>query len=199
MAITKSVSFEIAALLVELGVLHLGESRPQQLWRKRAVLPKSIHWHLVGHLQRNKIERTLPVHLIHSVDRISLLSALDEEASNKGLEVDALLEVNASGERTKMGFSPEEVSAAVPEIAKLKRVRVKGLMTMAAPFADPQQCRPAFTLLRSLRDELRVVLRPPHEVDHLSMGMSSDFEVAIEEGATYVRLGSVLFEGLEVH
>ncbi len=124
-------------------------------WRKRAVLPKSIHWHLVGHLQRNKIERTLPVHLIHSVDRISLLSALDEEASNKGLEVDALLEVNASGERTKMGFSPEEVSAAVPEIAKLKRVRVKGLMTMAAPFADPQQCRPAFTLLRSLRDELR--------------------------------------------
>ena len=98
-----------------------------------------------------------------------------------------------------MGFSLEELSRIVPEITKLKGVRVKGLMAMAAPFADPHQCRPAFALLRSLREKLRGVLHAPHEVDHLSMGMSNDFEVAIEEGATYVRLGSVLFEGLEVH
>jgi PLP dependent protein len=198
-AVTKSVSVEVAALLVELGVLHLGESRPQELSRKRPALPKSVRWHLVGHLQRNKIERTLPVHLVHSVDRISLLTALDEEAGKRALQVDALLEVNASGERSKMGFSPEELSRVIPEVAKLKSVRIKGLMTMAAPFTDPQRCRPAFALLRSLREELHGVLHAPHEVDHLSMGMSNDFEVAIEEGATFVRLGSVLFEGLEVH
>ena len=138
-AVTKSVSVEVAALLVELGVLHLGESRPQELWRKRPALPNSVRWHLVGHLQRNKIERTLPVHLVHSVDRISLLTALDEEAGKRALQVDALLEVNASGERSKMGFSPEELSRVVPEIAKLKSVRVKGLMAMAAPFADPER------------------------------------------------------------
>jgi pyridoxal phosphate enzyme (YggS family) len=195
-AVTKSASTELAGLLVELGVLHLGESRPQELWRKRAALPNTVHWHLVGHLQRNKIERTLPVYLIHSVDRLPLLTALDQEAARSGMDVNVLLEVNASRERTKMGFAPEELLGAIPEIAKLQRVRVRGLMTMAAPSDDPERCRPTFALLRKLRDDLRGSLHGAHSLDQLSMGMSDDFEVAIEEGATLVRLGTILVEGL---
>jgi pyridoxal phosphate enzyme (YggS family) len=195
-AVTKSASNELAGLLVELGVLHLGESRPQELWRKRAALPDNVHWHLVGHLQRNKIERTLPIQLIHSVDRLPLLTALDREAARRGLDVDVLLEVNASRERTKMGFAPEELSGAIPEITRLERVRVRGLMTMAAASDDPGRCRPTFALLRMQRDELRDSLDPAHSLDQLSMGMSNDFEVAIEEGATLVRLGTILVEGL---
>ena len=105
-AVTKSASTELAGLLVELGALHLGESRPQELWRKRAALPDTVHWHFVGHLQRNKIERTLPVHLIHSVDRMPLLTALDREATRRGMDVDVLLEVNASRERLRLLPSP---------------------------------------------------------------------------------------------
>jgi pyridoxal phosphate enzyme (YggS family) len=195
-AVTKSASTELAGLLVELGALHLGESRPQELWRKRAALPDTVHWHFVGHLQRNKIERTLPVHLIHSVDRMPLLTALDREATRRGMDVDVLLEVNASRERTKMGFAPEDLDGAVPEIAKLERVRVRGLMTLAAPSDDAERCRPTFVLLRKMRDELRGRLGPAHSLDQLSMGMSDDFEVAIEEGATLVRLGTILVEGL---
>jgi PLP dependent protein len=195
-AVTKSASTELAGLLVELGVLHLGESRPQELWRKRATLPDNVRWHLVGHLQRNKIERTLPVYLVHSVDRLPLLTALDREAARRGTDVNVLLEVNASREPTKMGFAPEELPGAIPEIAKLERVRVRGLMTMAAPSDNPERCRPTFALLRKLRDELRGGLPATHSFDQLSMGMSDDFEVAIEEGATFVRLGTMLMEGL---
>jgi pyridoxal phosphate enzyme (YggS family) len=196
-AVTKSASTELASLLVELGVLHLGESRPQELWRKRAALPSTVHWHLVGHLQRNKIERTLPVYLIHSVDRLPLLTALDREGARRGMDVNVLLEVNASRERTKMGFAPEELPGAIPEIGKLERVRVRGLMTMAAPFDDPERSRQTFALLRKLRNDLRGSIDPAHSLDQLSMGMSDDFEVAIEEGATLVRLGTILMEGFE--
>ncbi|HXG12653.1 MAG TPA: YggS family pyridoxal phosphate-dependent enzyme [Gemmataceae bacterium] len=196
-AVTKSAPAEVAALLPALGVLDLGESRPQELWRKAAVLPQEVRWHLVGHLQRNKVARTLPlVYLIHSVDSLRLLAALEEEAERRQKTVDVLLEVNASREPNKHGFAPEEVPGLVPELAKLRWVRVIGLMTMAALEADPQHCRPTFALVRQLRDRLRGELGPPHELEHLSMGMSNDFEVAIEEGATIVRIGTALFESL---
>jgi pyridoxal phosphate enzyme (YggS family) len=195
-AVTKSASAELARLLVELGVRDLGESRPQELWRKRAALPVPVHWHLVGHLQRNKIERTLPVRLIHSVDRIPLLTALDQEGGRRGMVVDVLLEVNASREPTKIGFAPEELPGVISEIANLHSVSVRGLMTMAAPSDEPQSARPTFALLRELQDELRGNLPSVHPLDQLSMGMSEDFEVAIEEGATLVRLGTILVEGL---
>jgi PLP dependent protein len=197
-AVTKTVGPEVASELVRLGVAHLGESRPQELWRKAAALPPSVHWHLVGHLQRNKVERTLPlVELIHSVDSLRLLTALEEEAARQGRTVPILLEVNASGEASKHGFAPEEVPGLVAHLAGLRHVRVRGLMTMAAPLDDPQDCRPTFATVRALRDRLRGEVGPPHALEHLSMGMSNDFEVAVEEGATLVRLGSVLFEGLE--
>ncbi|HEV2948230.1 MAG TPA: YggS family pyridoxal phosphate-dependent enzyme [Gemmataceae bacterium] len=196
-AVTKTVSAEIAALLPSLGVFDLGESRPQELWRKTALLPKSIRWHQVGHLQRNKIATTLPfAHLIHSVDSVRLLSALESEAAKQNRKVDVLLEVNVSGETSKHGFKPDEIPDTLKLILQLRHVQITGLMTMAAFEENPERCRPTFVELRRLRDQWRSDFGPPHHLDHLSMGMSNDFEVAIEEGATLVRLGTVLFEGL---
>jgi len=195
-AVTKMVSADVAGCLAALGVHHLGENRPQELMRKAALLSPAIKWHLIGHLQRNKIERTLPlVCLIHSVDSMRLLQALDQEAGKQSKMLDVLLEVNASGEGSKQGFRPDEVPPLTPALRALRHVRVKGLMTMAA-LQEPEACRPAFALLRDTRDRLRSELAPAHIVEHLSMGMSNDFEVAVEEGATFVRLGSVLLQGL---
>ncbi|MBY0526900.1 MAG: YggS family pyridoxal phosphate-dependent enzyme [Gemmataceae bacterium] len=196
-AVTKTVPVEVAALALELGVLDLGENRPQELWSKAAALPPSVRWHAIGHLQRNKIERTLPLaHLIHSVDSLRLLSALDAESAGREKPLDVLLEVNASQEASKHGFAPAEVPLLGSPLRSLRHVRVRGLMTMAAPEEDPECCRPTFAALRRLRDQLRDAVGPPHDWSHLSMGMSGDFEVAVEEGSTFVRLGTVLFEGL---
>ena len=195
-AVTKTVGPEVAALLPQLGILDLGESRPQELWRKAPLLPPAVRWHLIGHLQRNKIERTVPlVHLLHSVDSVRLLNELNQSAGDGLLPV--LLEVNASGEAAKHGFRPDEVTGLEPVLAGLRRVRVEGLMTMAAYDEEPERCRPTFVLLRDLRDRLREACGGTQPLTHLSMGMSNDFEVAIEEGATLIRLGTVLFEGLQ--
>jgi pyridoxal phosphate enzyme (YggS family) len=199
-AVTKTINAETAALLPSLGVLDLGESRPQELWRKAGHLSKIIppvRWHQVGHLQRNKIEATLPlVHLIHSVDSVRLLNALEQEAAKQNGAVAVLLEVNVSREANKHGFSPEELPDLIKPVGELKHVQVSGLMTMAALESDIKHCRRTFTELRHLRDRLRPDFAPRHNLSQLSMGMTNDFEVAIEEGATFIRLGTVLFEGL---
>jgi pyridoxal phosphate enzyme (YggS family) len=198
LAVTKTVSVEVASLLPEmLGAVDLGESRPQELWRKAAALPATVRWHLIGHLQRNKIERTLPlIHLLHSGDSLRLLTALNQEAAQRQQPMAVLLEVNASREPAKHGFAPEELPGLVPQLAALRHVAIRGLMTMAALEDDPERCRPTFATVRDLRDSLRGDLGPPHDLKELSMGMTNDFEVAIEEGATLVRIGSALFEGL---
>jgi hypothetical protein len=196
-AVTKTVPAAVARILFDLGVTNLGESRPQELWRKAAALPDGVNWHLVGHLQRNKIEPTLPlVKLIHSADSLRLLTALEKEAARQERNVAVLLQVNASGEASKHGFGVHEVEGVLPRVMELHRVQVSGLMTMAALEDDAERCRPTFALLRQLRDRLQSKLEPPHRLEHLSMGMSNDFEVAVEEGATMVRVGSVLLEGL---
>jgi pyridoxal phosphate enzyme (YggS family) len=188
-AVTKTVGAHVARLLPELGVLDLGESRPQELWRKvEALKGLGIRWHLIGHLQRNKIEPTIRfTHLIHSVDSQRLLTAID--AHDPGLVTHALLEVNASREANKHGFTPAEVPAVLAALANYPHVRVQGLMTMAALADDPELSRPTFQEVRRLRDAAQLPL--------LSMGMSNDFEAAIEEGATHIRLGTVLFAGLD--
>jgi pyridoxal phosphate enzyme (YggS family) len=196
-AVTKTVPPEVAAALHGLGVPDLGESRPQELWHKAAALPASVRWHLIGHLQRNKVERTLPlVSLIHSVDSVRLLQALEAEAGRRGVPAAVLLEVNASHEASKGGFPPADVAGLAPALSTLRHVRVRGLMTMAAYEEDPQKTRPTFAGLRALRDRLQAEVGAAHTLPHLSMGMTNDFEVAVEEGATLVRLGTVLFEGL---
>ncbi len=197
-AVTKTVSARVAARLHQLGVPDLGESRPQELWHKAAALPGTVRWHQIGHLQTNKIERTVPlVTLIHSVDSLRLLLALEKEAARQQRIVDVLLEINASGEASKHGFAPDAVASVWPQLASLRQVRVCGLMTMAAYDEEPERCRPTFARLRQMREQFVGVVRPPHFLEQLSMGMSNDFPVAIEEGATLIRLGTVLFEGLD--
>ena len=201
-AVTKTVSIRVARLLPELGILDLGESRPQELWRKAAALEDvPIRWHQVGHLQRNKIERTLPlVDLIHSVDSLRLLEAINKEAEKKQQPASVLLEINVSGEESKHGFSPDALGQLdAGTIEQFTSVEVVGLMTMAPYTSSPEECRPIFRQLRQLRDEMQVRARwnfLGEELPLLSMGMTNDFEVAIEEGATHIRLGTVLFEGL---
>lgn len=193
-AVTKYSSPDIAAIAWDLGLRDFGESRPQELWKKHAALP-SASWHLIGHLQRNKIEKTIPlVSLVHSVDSERLLLALGEFGRKRGSPVSVLLEVNCSREESKGGLRPEDVPVLADKAVALPGVRIDGLMTMAAFHDDQQLCRPTFAELRELRDRLRSRTGLP--LPNLSMGMSNDFEVAIEEGATLVRIGSTLFEGL---
>lgn len=187
-AVTKTVSSRIAGLLPELGILDLGESRPQELWKKAKDLAGlGLRWHQIGHLQRNKIKPTVDLTwLIHSVDSVRLLDALNRETKQI---LPILLEVNASREANKHGFAPSEIDDVALTLAKFANIRVDGLMTMAAHVDDPEQARRTFQEIRKLRDT--------YGWKHLSMGMSNDFEVAIEEGATLIRPGSILFEGLE--
>lgn len=195
--VTKTVGHEVAQALVDLGVADLGENRPQELWRK-SDLVSGARWHVIGHLQRNKVERTVGLSsLIHSVDSERLLEAIEAEAKRIGKQTAVLLEVNCSGEEAKHGFTPEAVLAFTSNLKPLHFVRIEGLMTMAALADDPEAARPAFRRLAGLQKELRQVLGDQHPLNLLSMGMSGDFEVAIEEGATHIRLGTVLVGGLE--
>ncbi len=196
--VTKYVTPQIIPELVALGCLNLGESRPQELWRKaEASRHLSIHWHLVGPLQRNKVRRTVPlVELIHSVDSLRLLEAIEHTAQQLGTSVDVLLEVNISGEKAKHGFAFAEMPQVVAELRHYPHVRVRGLMGMAGLEGGAAVWRKQFASLRQLRDDLSSFCPPGVVLHQLSMGMSGDFEVAIEEGATMVRLGTVLFEGL---
>lgn len=195
-AVTKYVSADVVRPLVAAGCFDLGESRPQQLWDKAAVLADlPIRWHLIGHLQRNKVRRTLPlVSLAHSIDSPRLLSAIDEESSRP---LPVLLEVNVSGESAKHGFTPDAIEPFLTQLAGYKNVAVRGLMCMAGLEGGPDDARREFAALRQLRDRLRPCCLPGVTLDELSMGMSGDYEIAIEEGATLVRVGSALFEGVE--
>ena len=193
--VSKTVDSSLAKLLMEKGIPHLGESRPQELWNKASHLPNA-HWHFIGHMQRNKIDKTLPlIHLFHSVDSLRLLQALEGECEKQNQKLDFLLEVNISGEENKQGFDPSSVLGLASELMALKHLQCQGLMGMAAYALEKEKCRPAFQLLRKTRDELSDLLG--RKLPELSMGMSNDFEIAIEEGATLIRLGSILWEGLE--
>jgi hypothetical protein len=190
-AVTKSVSVRVAGMMPGLGVSDLGESRPQELWKKAVAIPDT-RWHLIGHLQRNKIDKTIPLTvLVHSVDSERLLTALNEFGSKRRSPVSVLLEVNCSREQAKGGFAPNAIPSLADMLVSLTGVQIDGLMTMAAYHNDPQQCRPTFAELRAIRDDLRTRTGLP--LPHLSMGMSHDFEVAVEEGATMVRIGTTLF------
>ena len=215
-AVTKYVTAPVAAAVVEAGCTDLGESRPQELWSKAAALsppasgvssgatgvppvPRSIRWHLVGHLQRNKIRRTLGlVYLIHSVDSRRLLVALDEQAAGLDRPVAVLLEANISGDIAKTGLAPEELEPVLADAPRWPHVSIHGLMGMASLVGGSETAGRDFDRLRELRDRLSKNLPPGASLGELSMGMSGDFEVAIESGATIVRVGSALFEGLDV-
>jgi pyridoxal phosphate enzyme (YggS family) len=205
--VTKYVGAQQAADLAAAGCTDLGESRPQELWKKAAAVagdpalaggksPSAIHWHLVGHLQRNKVARTLPVvTLIHSVDSERLLSAINDAVdADNPQPARVLLEVNTSGESAKHGLAPDEVERVLDAAPKYRHVIVLGLMTMAALEGGPSVAARNFATLRELRDKLKLNTQTNVVLNELSMGMSGDFEVAIKEGATIVRIGSLLWE-----
>ncbi|MGI9427934.1 MAG: YggS family pyridoxal phosphate-dependent enzyme [Bythopirellula sp.] len=197
-AVTKYVDVNLTAALLAAGCQSLGESRPQQLWEKAASSElAAARWHLVGHLQRNKVQRTLPlVDLIHSVDSLRLLQAIDKAAAEQDLTAEVLLEVNCSGDAAKHGLTHDGLKELLPQAAAFSHVKVRGLMTMAARSGGASVAARNFAALRELRDEVADRCPPTAELKELSMGMSHDFEVAIREGATLVRIGSALFEGI---
>lgn len=205
--VTKYVDVDVARALFESGCHDLGESRPQELWRKaEALADLPIRWHLIGHLQRNKVQRTLPhVALLHAGDSLRLLAEVSKQRlAERGstdsvassLPLPTLLEVNVSGDAAKHGFTLEQVEASLPEIAALKGVQVQGFMAMSGLDSDEHQARREFAQVRALAERLRDGAPTGVTFSELSMGMSGDLEAAIAEGATLVRIGSALFEGL---
>lgn len=194
-AVTKTVSVRVAGLLPGLGVNDFGESRPQELAKKQAAIPAG-RFHLIGHLQRNKLDKTIPLtHLTHSADSPRLLEALDAFGQKRGVPVPLLLEVNCSREEAKGGITVADLPAVAERCQTFPGVEVRGLMTMAAYSGDAEQVRATFAELVHLRDALRETTGLA--LPELSMGMSNDFEAGIELGATFVRVGSTLFAGLE--
>jgi len=200
-AVVKYARLEWVRELVELGVVDLAESRPQQLEERVPLFPPHIRWHLIGHLQNNKVRKVLPlVSRIHSVDSEKLLGTIQRIGSenndgNLHPIPDLLLEVNVSGEDSKQGFSPLQVRELWGRLDQPIRRQIHGLMTMAPNTDSLDDARRTFAGLRELRDELNR-LAPEHLLTDLSMGMTGDFEVGIGEGATEIRIGSALFEGL---
>ena len=198
-AVTKRSPPEWIRPLITCGARDLGENYPQELWRKAEALADlggSVRWHLIGHLQSNKVKKTLPmVTMIHGVDSRKLLQTLDESAMTLPNPPPVCLQVNTSGETSKHGWTPDQVLADGEWIAACRAIPIVGLMTMAALGTTPETARASFVALRELRDALRQRAGLP--LNELSMGMSNDFETAIEEGATLVRIGSALFEGVE--
>lgn len=194
--VTKSVGPERAWLAVRAGFDQLGENRVQEAVGKVRELDGAagpIRWHLIGHLQTNKVRRALGIfEVIQSVDSVRLAEAIDAGAATGDRKIRILLEVNSSGEGSKFGFTPTEMEEAVPRVLELRNLRVEGLMTVGPPVHDPADARPAFRLTRELRDRLARGY-PEALWSTLSMGMSDDYEVAIEEGSTLVRLGRAIF------
>lgn len=194
-AVTKYVDAATTAQLHAAGAKCLGENRPQMFEEKANELSHlDIEWHMIGNLQRNKVKRTL-MHatLIHALDRDSLIDAVAKEAAAQDRTVRCLLEVNVSGESSKHGYSADEVGAAIERVITKPSIRLEGLMCMAGLAGDADDARREFALLREIRDSHANVRTDNVDLRELSMGMSGDFETAIEEGATIVRVGSALY------
>lgn len=176
------------------GIVDFGENKVQEIVDKYEAIEKKLNWHMIGHLQRNKVKYIVDkVCLIHSVDSIRLAEQIDHEAAKKNLVCPILIEVNVAGEESKFGVSTEEALPLIQEISKLNHVKVEGLMTIA-PFVDnPEENRVHFKTLKNLQVDIKSKNIDNVSMDILSMGMTGDFEVAIEEGATMVRVGTGIF------
>ncbi len=200
-AVTKYLSTDLTRLVLEAGVTELAESRPQTVWAKAEALA-AARWHLVGHLQRNKVQRTLPLlAMLHTLDSLRLLEAIQAESERVSTgerpPCEVLVEVNLTADPGRSGAAIADLPALVRAAAGSPAVRLRGLMGMAGhPDADAADARRDFARLRTVRDELAATLPDPAALAELSMGMSGDFEAGILEGATIVRIGSALFEGL---
>jgi pyridoxal phosphate enzyme (YggS family) len=198
-AVSKTVDIDRVKEAVIAGITILGENRVQEAKEKISnfkfqISNLKVEWHMVGHLQTNKAKTAIRLFdLIHSVDSLRLAEEIDRESRKAGKVQDVLVEVNLAGEETKHGVSKEGTISLLREISKFKNVSVKGLMTMPPFSEDPEKVRPYFRRLREVRDNINELRVTSYELRDLSMGMSNDFEIAIEEGATMVRIGTAIF------
>jgi PLP dependent protein len=191
-AVSKAHPPEALAEAVEAGQLLFGENRVQEARAKIPLLPSRARWHLIGHLQANKIRHALPLfELIHSVDSLELAREIQRIADEMGQRPRVLLEVNVAGEGSKFGFAPGKLPEQMEELLGLSRLSIEGLMCIPPPVPEAELARKSFVTLRELRDRLEGEYRAT--LPELSMGMSGDYEVAVEEGATLVRVGTALF------
>jgi pyridoxal phosphate enzyme (YggS family) len=190
-AVAKTFPITIIEEAIACGVRIIGENRVQEANQKHAIIGDKVDWHMVGHLQTNKVKDALKIFsMIQSLDSLRLAQEIEKRAQRK---IDCLIEVNTSRERTKFGLSPDEVFDFYDNVSKFKNIDVQGLMTIGPGWAveDPEASRVCFRLLRGLQEELSQEFDRPYPI--LSMGMTSDFEVAIEEGSTMVRIGTAIF------
>lgn len=194
-AVSKTKPVEMLQEIYDEGIRDFGENKVQELTEKYEVMPKDMKWHMIGHLQRNKVKYIVDkVTLIHSVDSLRLAETISREAEKKGVTVPILIEVNIAGEETKFGLSSkEEVISLTEQIAALPNLSVKGLMTVAPPVKDPEENRPFFREIRQLSVDITNKNIDNVSMEILSMGMTNDYTVAIEEGATMVRVGTGIF------
>ena len=193
-AVSKTMSAETVRQAIEAGVTILGENYVQEARKKIEEIGHGARWDFIGHLQSNKAKYVVDIFdIIHSVDRLSLAKEISKLAGKKGKTIKILVQVNISGEEAKSGIDPAGVNALVKEIVTLPNLSVEGLMTMPPFFDDPEKARPYFIALRKLRDTLREEIGESIDLKELSMGMSADFEVAIEEGSTLIRVGTAIF------
>ena len=192
--VTKETDIVQIEEVFSLGVKDIGENRVQDAASKHRSIGDRINWHLIGHLQTNKVKDAVKIFsLIHSVDSLRLAEEISKEAKKIGKTQGVLIQVNASGEESKFGIKPKDVINFFKEAALYPNISISGLMTIAPEVDDPEKARPFFRKLRELRDELQDLKLTAHSLQ-LSMGMTNDFEVAIEEGATMVRIGRAIFK-----
>ena len=193
-AVSKTKPVSMIEELLPLGVRDFGENKVQELTAKEEVLPKDIRWHMIGHPQRNKVKYIIDkACMIHSVDSLRLAREISKEAVKHELDVPVLIEVNVAGEESKFGVSVEETPSLVQEVSKLPGIQVKGLMTIDPYVEDPEENREIFRNLRKLSVDISGKNFDNVTMNVLSMGMTGDYEVAIEEGATHVRVGTGIF------
>ncbi len=193
-SVSKTKPVEMLQEAYDLGARNFGENKVQELCEKYQVLPKDIHWHMIGHLQRNKVKDVIDkAELIHSVDSLRLAETIEKEAEKKDLTVRILLEVNVAREESKFGADPDEVEELVKKIAKFPHIRIQGLMTIAPNVEDPEENRLIFRGLHKIAVDIAKKNIDNVNMNILSMGMTNDYQVAIEEGATMVRVGTGIF------
>ena len=194
-AVSKTKPVEDIKTLYDLGQREFGENYVQELIEKESVLPKDIHWHFIGHLQSNKVKYIAPfVHLIHGIDSLKLLKEVDKQAAKHNRVIDCLLQVHIAEEETKFGFDKSELNGLSSGLNELKNVRVVGLMGMSSFSEDKEKIRSEFKKLKSIFERL---ITYNLQFTTLSMGMSGDYTIAIEEGSNVVRIGSLLFGARE--
>lgn len=199
-AVSKTKPVAMIQEAIECGKREFGENKAQEMKEKYEILPKDIKWHFIGHLQTNKVKYVVGrACLIHSVDSLHLAEAIEAESAKKNVISDILIEVNVAGEESKFGLKMEETMDLVKNIAKLPHIRVKGLMTIAPFVENQEENRGVFRKLRELSVDIAGKNIDNVSMDVLSMGMTNDYEVAIEEGATYVRVGTGIFGERSLH